>query len=103
MSQFDVFENPDTRSRANVPFVVIVQSDHFVNAKTAVVTPLVRLASKKVSAAINPSFEIEGEKLTLEPLQVAFIPRRELTRKVGSLAEDRHTIIAAIDAMLSGL
>jgi toxin CcdB len=103
MKQFDVFENPEQVGQANVPYVVIVQSDHFASARTTVVVPLVRIASKKVIAAINPNLNIAGETLTLEPFQIAFIPTALLQRPIGSLEAHRHEIIRAIDALLSGL
>ena len=103
MSQFDVFENPERARQPNVPYVVVIQSDHFVAAHTTVVVPLVRIASKKVTTAVNPEFELNGERLTLEPFQIAFLPAARLKRRAGSLASDRHVIVRAVDALMSGL
>ena len=41
MRQFDVFTNPSERASANVPFVIILQSDLVYQTKTVVVAPLV--------------------------------------------------------------
>jgi toxin CcdB len=103
MNQFDVFENPEHARQPNVPYVVAIQSDHFTGARTAVVIPLVRIATVKVTTAVNPSFEIGGERLTLEPFQIAFMPIRLLHKKVLSLAGERTAIVRAVDALMSGL
>lgn len=103
MNQFDVFANPEHSRQPNVPYVVTIQSDHFTGAHTSVVIPLVRIAPLKVTTAVNPSFEIGGERLTLEPFQIAFMPTRLLRKKVCSLVGERTSIVRAVDALLSGL
>lgn len=103
MSQFDVFENPEHRRQPNTPCLVVIQSDHFVDARTTVVVPLVRVAPTNIKTAANPSFEVNGERLTFEPFQIAFIPTRLLKSRVASLAEHRHTIVHAVDSLMSGL
>ncbi|MCR6646346.1 MAG: CcdB family protein [Terricaulis sp.] len=103
MNQFDVFENPEGARQANVPYVITIQSEHFINARTTVVVPLVRIAAPKMLEAVNPIFEVKGERLTLEPFQIAFIPVARLRKKVASLADERVAIVRAVDALMSGL
>jgi mRNA-degrading endonuclease toxin of MazEF toxin-antitoxin module len=103
VSQFDVFANPERSRQPNVPCVVVIQSDHFVNAKTTVVVPLLRIAQPKIVTAVNPQFVIGDDTLTLEPFQLAFIPTRLLAQRLGNLEEQRHLIIRAMDALMSGL
>jgi hypothetical protein len=103
MSQFDVFANPERSRQPNVPCVVVIQSDHFINARTTAVVPLLRIAQPKIITAVNPQFAIDGETLTLEPFQIAFMPTRLLTQRLGNLEDQRHLIIRAVDALMSGL
>ena len=103
MSQFDIFENPNARSQPNVPLILTIQSDHFSNARTTVVIPLVRRWTPDVTTALNPTFEVNGESVTLDPFQIAFLPRIMLGARVGSLEIERPRIIRAVDALLSGL
>lgn len=76
MNRFDVFENPELQRQPNTPCV---------------------------TAAVNPGFEVPGEKLSLEPFQVAFIPTALLSRRVGTLALERTANIRAMDCLMSGL
>ena len=103
MSQYDVYANPEHQRQPNTPYLVVIQSDHFIGARTAVVIPLVRNAELKTTTAVNPSFEVNGESVVLEPFQIAFIPARLLTQRIGSLQAERPLIVRAIDALMSGL
>jgi hypothetical protein len=88
MSQFDVFENPERGRQPNVPYVVVVQSEHFLAARTAVVVPLLRVATKKVTTAVNPEFEVNGERVTLEHVPDR-VPANELAQALGRLSGRR--------------
>jgi toxin CcdB len=103
INQFDVFAIPERSRQPNVPCLLVIQSDHFVNARTTVMAPLVRIAEPKILTAVNPQFKVDGETLTLEPFQIAFLPTRLLTQRLGNLEAQRHLIIRAIDALMSGL
>ncbi len=102
IEQFGVYENPHQTSAKRVPFVVVVQSDHLYKLDTVVVVPLARQA-EIATGALTPRFDVEHESLVLLPHQIAFMPRRLLTRRVASLEGERDRIIRALDFMLLGL
>lgn len=102
MSQFDVFENPEHARQPNVPYLLVIQSDHFTSARTCVVIPLVRAATVKVTTAVNQASKSAANS-SLEPFQIAFIPAHLLRKKVHSLAGERTATVRAVDALMSGL
>ena len=99
--QLDVHRNPG-RNRRTVPFVVVVQSNRFRLSVRRVVVPL--LAAEAFGPAdsdFGPHFEIEDQRVVLDPLQITNVPCDLLGPPVMSLAGEAIRIINAIDAMLS--
>jgi toxin CcdB len=104
MAQFDVHRNPG-RSRAAVPYVVVIQSAWFDATPSRLVAPLL------LASAVGdlrppphmPRFEIEGRGVVLDALQCQPIPRHLLGTPIASLADDDSAvrIIAAIDDVIS--
>jgi toxin CcdB len=102
--QFDVYRNPSSASARAVPLLLIVQSDLLDEFPTRVVAPLVRPEDLKAPARrLNPTFEIDGTTVIMLTQQLGAIPKRSLKQRVGSLAEQRTTIIGAIDVLLGGV
>lgn len=103
MSQFGVHRNTGRR-RATIPYVVIVQSSYYEKARRRVVVPLVAAAEIGKTASlpaspINPVFEIEGDEVVPNPLEIVSIPVEALGEKVATLSEVEDTIIAALDEL----
>jgi toxin CcdB len=104
MAQFDVHLNPG-RSKAAVPYLVVIQSAWFDAAPSRLVAPLL------LAAAVNdlrppphmPRFEIDGRPMLLDPLQCQPVPRHLLGPPIASLADDNSAaaIVAAIDEIIS--
>jgi toxin CcdB len=102
--QFTVYRNKNPRSKAVFPLLVDIQSDLLDELQTRVVVPLSKSAglAKKPVTHLTPILEFEGEKYVLSTPQLAGIARSDLGPAAGSLASQRHTIISAIDFLLSG-
>jgi toxin CcdB len=102
MAQFDVHRNTG-KHKANIPFVVVVQSAQFDNYRRRVVVPLVRATAigKVDYAAFNPTFKIRGSAVVLHPLEIVSIPVDALGEKVTSLRDDGESIVAALDELLT--
>jgi toxin CcdB len=102
MAQFDVHRNTG-RHKANIPFVVVVQSSQFASYQRRVVVPLVRASAVGAVpfAAFNPSFTVRGVKVVLHPLEIVSVPLEQLGAKVGSLAGSDQQIVAALDELFS--
>jgi toxin CcdB len=102
--QFTVFRNKNARTRATYPLLVDVQSDLLEDLETRVVIPLTRLATltKKPMAVLTPIVAFEGEDYVLLTPQLAGVARTELGTAVGSLANERQAIVAAVDFLVLG-
>jgi toxin CcdB len=101
--QFDVFANPSTRGSEDRPYVLVVQSDYLSDVAQRVVIPLVVESEIKPLGRLNPTFEIEGRKVRLQPLEIAALPTRTLRRRVANLEEYRYQIIGALDLVFTGI
>lgn len=101
MAQFDVHRNPG-RTRAAIPFVLVVQSDRWGDRPDRVVVPLVLSSEVRYrDATLNPEFIIDGTAVVMNPLQTATLPTRVLGTAVGNLDRDHIQVIAALDALIA--
>ncbi|MCP5280932.1 MAG: CcdB family protein [Rhodoferax sp.] len=103
--QFDVYQNPSPRMREQYPFVVDIQSDLLGSLATRMVVPLAvtQLASDDVPRSLCPVFPVQGLQLMLLPFEAAPIPKRLLKTHVQSLKRFASEIVAAMDAVMSGV
>lgn len=103
--QFDVYRNPSPRMRDQYPFVVDIQSDLLGSLATRMVVPLAvtQLASSDVPRSLCPAFQVQEIQLMLLPFEAAPIPKRLLKAEVQSLKRFARDIVAAMDAVMSGV
>jgi len=104
VAQFAVHRNKDPRTKAKFPLLVDVQSDLLEPLHTRVVIPLTKAAglSKKPVGHLTPQLAFDGDRYVLMTPQLAGIARADLGAQIGSLAEQRQTILAALDFLLTG-
>lgn len=105
MSQFDVHRNTG-RNRSAIPFVVIVQSSFYDRHRRRIVVPLVATGDvwsgiHLPASPINPIFTIEDIRVILDPLEITSVAVEALGERIGSLAEEADTIVAALDEVFS--
>jgi len=104
MAQWDVYPNPSTRLREEIPFLVDLQSDLLGGLDTRLVAPLAR--SRVPRAALPrrlcPEFTVEGASVILLPQESGAIDARLLKGRVASLKAQSHEIVDALDAVVSG-
>lgn len=104
MAQFDVYRNPNTRTRRAVPFLLDVQTDLLSPLVTRVVVPLVRASEmRKPATHLNPQFSIGGAKMVMSTAELAGVPTQALGERVQSLKSRRNEIIAALDFLFTGI
>jgi toxin CcdB len=97
----DLFRNPDTASRA--PLLLDVQADLLADLATRILVPLTPATTTDKPSRLTPIFELaEGRYVMLTP-QLAGVPRRHIGAKIGSLADKRGDIIAALDMLFTGI
>ena len=103
MAQFDVYENDEPESRADIPFLLDVQHDLHKNLATRSIIPLVLFFSADAEIKkLCPRFKVAGQDVTMSTPEIAGYPVGDLGNKVTSLVEHRTEILGAIDFLLSG-
>ena len=104
MRQFDLYENPDSDSRAIYPFFVDVQTDLLDDLNSRVVIPISPVQDTKTFPKnLCPTVEIADDKYALLTHQITTVSTTYLTQKVGSLGLNRTEIISALDFLLTGI
>ncbi len=103
MAQFDVYENPNEKTKSEIPFLLDLQAELLNPLATRVVAPLVSASvMDKPIAHLNPKFQIKRKAVCMSTAELAGVPIRALGMKVGSLKDHRNTIIAALDFLFTG-
>ena len=103
MARFDVYENPDTATRGEVPYLVDLQAPMLNGLSTRIVAPLfTEKAFGTPSSRINPVFVIGRRRVVMSTAELAGIPASRLGPHAGSLAVHSAEILAALDLLFSG-
>ena len=100
MEQFDVYENINTSTKDEIPFLVDIQHDILKNSTTRVVIPLGY--QKEINKTLNPSFMINDIKVNLMTTFMATMKYEQFGKKVCSLKEKREEILSSIDFLITG-
>ena len=103
--QYDVYDNPSPRLRDQYPYVVDIQSDLLGGLATRLVVPLAvsTLAAQDMPRQLCPVIQVKGSNLMLVAFEAAPLDRRLLKNKVASVKHRASDIIAAMDAVISGV
>ena len=104
MAQFDVYPNPEPSQQDKIPFLLDLQCDLLHSLNTTVVAPLYDLEStgRPAMRGVMPVFEVGGRKVVMVTPELAGVPLKRLPPKVGNLATQRDSIIAALDFLFTG-
>lgn len=92
-------------SKGEAPYLLDIQSPLLDRLATRVVVPLYpadRMPFPAVSQ-LSPEFEIEGGAYRLLTPNIAAMPRKWLGRSVLDCRAQSHTIVAALDTLISGI
>lgn len=91
--------------RDQYPFVVDVQSNLLSSLATRMVVPLAvtSLAAKELPQRLCPVFTVRRKNLMLVPFEAAPLDKRLLKTEVSSVRDRASDIIAAMDAVMSGI
>lgn len=104
MAQFSVHENPNPRTKGDVPFLLDVQSDVISILVTRMVVPLYRadVVKSKAMTRLTLTVKFKNKSLIAMVPEMAGIHQRELGAIVGDLPAFRANIIQAIDLLITG-
>lgn len=101
--QCDVHENRE-QSKGHTPFLLDVQADLLADLDSRVVVPLVhdRLFGRP-AGRLHPRFVVAGHAVVMATHLIAAVRRSSMGLPIASLAEQRDTIVSAVDVLLSGV
>ncbi|MBA2673302.1 CcdB family protein [Ramlibacter sp.] len=105
MAQFDVYCNPSPVSRDGVPYLVDMQSELLSGLPTRLMVPLGKpeVAPSKCPRSLCPEVRVDGQPLRVLPHLAAAFRSRDLGRPLASLTAESSALVAALDAVLSGI
>jgi toxin CcdB len=105
MAQFDVYANPVKSQRDDIPWCVDIQSDLLGGLATRLVLPL---ATRKHMPPLSPRrlcplVQWEGESFVALPQLTAPFRVKDLGAAHGNLRSHANDLVAAVDAVMSGV
>lgn len=103
MAQFDVYRNPNGRTRKVTPYLLDIQVDLLRDTARRVVVPLLRKGEIIPICEMNPVFIVEAETVVMSTLEIASVPRGILGDPITSLRSERSAVIAAMDWLMTGI
>jgi toxin CcdB len=102
MAQLELFENANSKTVKQFPYLLEVQSNLFADANRAVYIPLVRERTlKKPDKVLNVALTIAGKSVRLFPLDISSAPRSAMGKLVGHVRDDSDSIVAAMDLLFA--
>ncbi|MES2722969.1 MAG: CcdB family protein [Pseudomonadota bacterium] len=101
MRQFDVIENPSSRSRAYAPYLVVLQSHHLAPLDSIVLAPVIRDAARPLTP-LDVSVDIAGERLLVALSELASVSRHSLGKALASLEDQEYDLHRALDRLFTG-
>lgn len=102
MAQFSVHTNPNPKSRAAVPYVVVLQSDLIVTSRTTIIAAVARKPEPAADAKLQLAVSINGEPLVVLFQSLTAIDTSRLGPEVVRLPELRDRMMTAIDLVFLG-
>jgi toxin CcdB len=101
MARHDIYKNPKNPKGGG--FVLDVQNDILDIIGSRVVVPLVpKDKFPKLTARLNPEFNIDGREYVMLTQQVAAVPAAALGAPIASIQEHDDTITKALDMLFQG-
>jgi len=105
MSQFDIYVNPNKKSRIAYPFIIDMQNKLIDDLATRIVAPLALYSKFKDEEIkkLTPRVSYEGQELLILMPQISSMPTKLFKEPIGSLFHLRDEIIAALDFAIIGI
>jgi hypothetical protein len=92
---FDVFENPNAKSRKSTPLIVVLQHEASTEASTAIAAPLAGKIDVPANDRIVVPVEIDGQRLVILFRSMAAISRPDRqTSARNRLSVSRNVIVS---------
>jgi toxin CcdB len=95
--------NPNPETRAEHPYLVVLQSDMVSAIETRVVAPLVSPRQVRFLERLLPEVTVQGHKYVIAVPDLAAVPAQALGETVANLEDYRYQIVGAIDLLFTGI
>jgi len=105
MPQFDIYANPNKKSRSAYPFIIDIQSNLIDELTTRIVAPLALYKKFKDEELkkLTPRVSYKEQELIILIPQITSMPANLLKEPVGTLVHLRDEIVAALDFAITGI
>jgi len=105
MAQFDVFKNPNSRTKKTYPYLLDIQNPLLSDIATCIVIPLGQFKqfNSQAMTHLTPEISFGGENFLLLTPQIASVPTSLLKNPVGTLKHFRNEIISSLDFAITGV
>ena len=105
MPQFSVHRNKNQKTRSKYPYLVDIQSDLLSDVGTRVVVPLIKrtAATRRPIKNLMPVVRVDEQEFIMVVPQLAAIATGALGDPVGSAAQHRDEVLAALDFLITGI
>ena len=104
MDRFSIYQNTDDPTKTT-PYILDVKTDLLSGLNTRVVIPLRKRGQyQHLSSTLDlmPCFVIQGKHFILDTPRMAAVPMKHLKKEIGTLKDQQHLIITAIDRLFHG-
>ena len=105
MPQFDIYVNPNKKSRIAYPFIINMQNNLIDDLSTRIVAPLALYSKFKDQELkkLTPRVSYKEQELLILIPQITSMPAKLLKEPIGSLFHLRDEIIGALDFAIIGV
>ncbi len=105
MAQFDVYENPNKKTRNTYPYILDMQHSLIEDTATRIVAPLgdVKKFRNEELKGLTLKVEFGGENLLVLMPQITSMPTKSLRGSIGTLSYLRDALIASLDLAITGI
>ena len=103
--QFDIYANRNKDTNKVYPFFIDVQNDLLDSLNSRIVVPLTprQSVTNPYPENLCPQIELDNKHYLILSHQITSISVNMLKKQIGSVAEKRDEIIAAIDFLVTGI
>ena len=102
MARFDVYRNPNPRTKERVPYLLDIQANLLESLATRLVVPLIPVSGfGKPVERLNPVLRVADRSYLMATAEMAAVPRKSIGEKAAALASESTVILAAVDFLIS--
>jgi toxin CcdB len=103
LRQYEVFDNPSSRSRSIAPYVVVLQSHLGEGLPSAIAAPLLVASRAERFPYLSNPVRFRDSDLVLSMYELANFDQRQLRDALGDLTEYHEDIVLGLQRIFIGV